>query len=178
MDRPTTPRLLYAQPLVALGLIPLALPVGAQVAWARPSRGFLSDMPARGAHGLHHLGFPSAGLAIEILLLAALAIAAVVGTWRVMGRRYRGPAIACVLALSTAIFTLETAVHSVHHLGDAGSGASCAILSASQALSWAGGEAPDTSPPPPRVSAAPLVRRGETLPSKLYRPHAGRAPPA
>ena len=178
MDRPTPPRLTCPQTLVALGLILLSLTVGARVAVAHPSGGFLSDVPARGAHGLHHLGFPSAGPSIDILLLAALAVVAVVGVWRVMGRRYHGPAIACVLVLSTGIFTLETAVHSVHHLGDAESGASCATLSASQALSWAGADAPDTSAPPPSVSAAPLVRRGETLPSRLYRPHAGRAPPA
>src|SRR5512132_509488 len=66
---------------------------------------------------------------------AALGFAA---GWRYRARRRRRAVARLLLALLVALFGVETAVHSVHHLVDPQTAGSCAIFSASQHAPAAG----------------------------------------
>lgn len=54
-------------------------------------------------------------------------------------------ATACWLAFALALFTFETALHSVHHLSEPGKSAECQALSASKHLTAASVEISDVS---------------------------------
>ena len=95
-----------------------------------------------------------------------------------MVRRSRWRVIALALSLALGVFTLETAVHSVHHLVDQEAGATCPVLSATQDLSWGAVEVPAIGAPASCVTAAPLARAEEAPRWQIYRSHPGRAPPA
>jgi hypothetical protein len=90
----------------------------------------------------------------------------------------RARALVLALVLSTAVFTLEVGVHSVHHLGHPESGATCPASVASQNLAWAGAPAVDAGTPAACVTAAPPAPHEDRAQSPLYRPDPGRAPPA
>ena len=93
------------------------------------------------------------------------------------GARKPRRALALALIVVVAIFTLETGVHSVHHLTDVDRGESCAVASASQHIS---GTEVDLSlvdvalPAAAQVAAIGVfVER-----SRITGPAQGRAPPA
>jgi hypothetical protein len=109
---------------------------------------------------------------IPILLVALLAaVSTVAGR-----RRPRATAVALCLALSC--FALQTAVHSVHHIGQPQDAEKCPVFSASQ---HAPGDLPSAlAVSGPVESPTDLV---SVLPARLLldsaeRPDRGRAPPA
>jgi hypothetical protein len=104
-------------------------------------------------------------------VLAALVVAGLAGA-----RRPRR-ALALALVVFVAVLTLESGVHSVHHLADVDRGESCAVASASQHLSGVEVDA--------LLTAAPLAATGRlaitgTLlgHARIIGPAQGRAPPA
>jgi len=112
----------------------------------------------------------SAWLACALIALLGLGLG---GIGRRAGR------VACAsLALLVAVLALETAVHSVHHLGDADAMAGCAVLSASQNATGASEEPAEIAPAVPVVLALPVVDDPGVLPVRPFRSFAGRAPPA
>src|SRR5262249_57716163 len=86
--------------------------------------------------------------------------------------------IAIALALLVGVFGLEAAVHSVHHLADPQSAASCPLYAASQhtqsdtATTPLSGVPTWTSEPSVALDLRPLV------PLPAFSAHEGRAPPA
>jgi hypothetical protein len=109
---------------------------------------------------------------IPILLVALLAAVSTAAGCR------RPRAVALTLSLALAGFTIQTAVHSVHHLGRPHEAEQCPVFSASQ-------HAPGDLP------SAPAVDRPAEAPTELVsvvpallasdsaeRPDRGRAPPA
>ena len=92
--------------------------------------------------------------------------------------RSRGRALALGLSLALAVFGLESAVHSVHHLTSPETAATCPVFPSAEHLGW--GEIPvvasDVSPP--HVTAAPDPACESCEGSLTYRPRQGRAPPA
>jgi hypothetical protein len=113
------------------------------------------------------------GTLAALILLSAGAGAAVAGL-----RACRLRVIALGLSLTLGLFSMETAVHSVHHLADPETATTCPVLCAAEHLAWGAVPAPATEAPPLCVAAAPLLRRDEGPQSAIYRPHQGRAPPA
>jgi ABC-type branched-subunit amino acid transport system permease subunit len=170
--------------LIALGLIALALLLGAGPAGAHTAGLHLSDLHAReGGHSAAHVvlphgWLPPTGLPIGGLLAVGLALLAGLVLWRLLGSRFRGRALVVALSLVLATFAFETAFHSVHHLADPGSGASCPVLSGSQNLSWGAAELAGADSLPLVVTAAPPVRSEDSPRWRLHRPSQGRAPPA
>jgi hypothetical protein len=85
---------------------------------------------------------------------------------------------AVLLALGLACNAFEAGLHSVHHLGDVGKSAECAVASVS---SHAPGALDDSlilpEPPAPLRGRAP-VPTAETPPSAPRQPHDSRGPPA
>lgn len=164
--------------LITLGLIALAIMAGAAPAAAHGPSARLLDLHAHGSArpastgGLADLSLPAGAL-----LVIGLALLARLG-WRRAGEPARRRALGVALALVLTVFTVETAVHSVHHLADPRAGADCSVLSGSQSLAWgaAGLVAADT--PPLDVSTAVPVRSDDGPRWTLHRPSQGRAPPA
>jgi hypothetical protein len=95
-------------------------------------------------------------------------------TARLAARR----AIALGLALALGIFTMESAVHSVHHLASPETAATCPVLSSAEHLGW--GETPVVASEvtPPHVTPAPAAVSEPVPYSLAHRPRPGRAPPA
>ena len=93
------------------------------------------------------------------------------------GARKPRRALALALVVVVAIFTLETGVHSVHHLTDVDRGESCAMASASQHITGTEVEvsvASESLPAARQVAAfGVFVER-----SRVTGPVHGRAPPA
>jgi hypothetical protein len=134
--------------------------------------------PALEAPAIGHVPSPESGIPIGILTSAGFVILGGVALRYPKVGVTRGRAIALGLALTLGVFSLETAVHSVHHLADPERAATCAVLSGSQHLSWGEAQAAATEAPPLRVAPAPLLRAEDAPQSPIYRPHQGRAPPA
>jgi len=111
----------------------------------------------------------SCGIAIALLALSSIGLGPI-------RRRVRQAALVS-LSLLVAVLALESAVHSVHHLSDAGAAAGCVVLSASPPVTGAGG-GPDVGAPALAASAAPVVEGEGIRPLQPFRPFAGRAPPA
>jgi hypothetical protein len=161
--------------LSALGLIALALLLGAAPAAAHATAPHVPDLHARGAaHSAGPAALPHAGA----LLLLGAALLAGLGWWRRAGSRERARALAVALALVLAVFTVETAVHSVHHLADPESGSDCPVLSGSQSLAWGTGDVGGADVPRLDVTTAPPVHAADGPRWQLHRPSPGRAPPA
>ena len=164
--------------LTALGLIALAILAGAAPAVAHGTGARLLDVHAHGSApstspgGLTHLALPAGAL-----LVIGLAVLAGLG-WRRAGSLARRRAIAVALSLVLTVFTVETAVHSVHHLADPQAGADCSVLSGSQHLAWSGADLVATDAPPLDVTTAVPVRSDDGPWWQLHRPSQGRAPPA
>jgi hypothetical protein len=160
--------------LIALSLIALSLSLGSGTVFAHSAGAHLLNLhPRDGAHAHHEL--PSGALATG---LALAGLAALVGARMGRHRWLRGPAFALALSLAVAVFGLEAAVHSVHHLGNPESAAACVVLAGSQHLSWAEGGAEPLDARPFCVSAPPLPALDPIPPAQIHRPHLGRAPPA
>jgi hypothetical protein len=159
-------------------LIVLSLSLGVGAVMAHPTSARLLDVHAQEAHAIGHFGLPESSLPTGHLLLAGLGLIAGVGLLHLMARRSRGRVIALGLSLALGVFTLETAVHSVHHLADPEAGAACAVLSSSLHLSCDETKALETNAPPLRVTAAALVLVNDAPRWQIRRPHQGRAPPA
>jgi hypothetical protein len=161
--------------LSALGLVTLALLLGAAPASAHGPTSHVLDLHARGApHSIGLAALPHAG---ALLLLGAVLLAGL-GWWRRAGSRSRGRALAVALSLVLAVFTVETAVHSVHHLADPESGSDCPVLSGSQSLAWGTGDVGGADVPPLDVTTAPPVCCADGPRWQVHRPSPGRAPPA
>src|SRR5262245_4467192 len=82
------------------------------------------------------------------------------------------------LALLVALIDFETALHSVHHLSDSGSAASCVLQAAADTMNGASPDLADAGDPrwvvePSRRTPDPAVPPRAAFPA-----HAGRAPPA
>ena len=158
-------------------LVALSLSLGAGPVMAHPGAHLL-DAHAGAAHAVGYVGLLASSLPTGGLLWAGLGLIAGIGLLRLAARGSRGRVIALGLALALGVFTLESAVHSVHHLGDPETAANCPVLAGSQHLSWGEAQAAAADAPPLCVAPAPLLRAEDAPPSLIYRPHQGRAPPA
>lgn len=162
-------------------LILLFISVGPGAVMADPSHmtpASLLETPAQEAPAIGHVPPPKSGIPIGILMSAGLALLGGVALRCLKVRGSRGRVIALGLSLALGVFTLETAVHSVHHLADPETAATCPVLSGSQHLSWGEAQAAATDAPPLCVAPARLLRSEDAPQSLIYRPHQGRAPPA
>jgi hypothetical protein len=159
-------------------LVALSISLGAGRAMAHPTGAHLLDTHAGGAHVVGFLELPAFNLPLGDLLWAGLLIIGGIGLGRLVACRPRGRVIALGLSLALGVLTLETAVHSVHHLADPETAANCAVLSGSQDLSWGEAQAIAADAPPLCVAPAPLLQAEDAPQSLIYRPHRGRAPPA
>jgi len=156
----------------------LLVAVGLAVASAEPDghpRALLSH-----AHADVEPGTPPAPAAGPASLVVALGILALAGAGRrVMRRRCAGRVVPASLAVVLALFALESAEHSVHHLGDPDAASACVVLCVSQHVTGAEGAGTAVvGLPAPLVSAAPPITDQEVRPLLAYRPFEGRAPPA
>jgi hypothetical protein len=167
-----------ARTLTALSLLALAFLAGPAPA--------LAHRPAAPVLDLHHhpithssgVALPPAVLLTGVLLVIGLALLAGLVAWRRVDPRARGRAVALALSLLLAVFAVEAAVHSVHHLADRAAAADCSVLASSQHLAWGAADPVDTGRPPLAVTTAPLVRSDDAPRGPLHRPVQGRAPPA
>ena len=124
------------------------------------------DHAAGDAHP--HTALALAGLGTLLAAGSALAIAA--------RRRGRELTVA-VLALALTLFAFETALHSVHHLGERAAERSCAVAGATTHLSGAGVPSADLGPVVPDVERAIDRTPAWRTPLPPIRPREGRAPP-
>lgn len=89
----------------------------------------------------------------------------------------RTRAAACWFALALGLFTFETALHSVHHLGEPREAAQCQALSVSQHVTGAAVGTADVEKPilsaEPALPTAPDFHR-----AFVFHAHKGRAPPS
>lgn len=133
------------------------------------------DARARGAATAGHVDL---GAVADGRLWAALGLVAGAVPLRLAARRARGRAIALGLALALGVFTMESAVHSVHHLASPETAATCPVLSSAEHLGW--GETPVVASEvtPPHVTPAPAAASEPAPYSLAHRPRPGRAPPA
>jgi hypothetical protein len=161
--------------LTALGLIVPALLLGPAPAGAHAMGPRLLQLHA---HEVAHSAGPAALPHAGALLVLGAALLAGLGWWRRAGSRARGGAVAIALSLVLTVFTLETAVHSVHHLTGPGSGADCPVLSGSQHLAWGTGDLTGIDAPPLDVTTATPIRPADGPRWQICRPSPGRAPPA
>ena len=109
------------------------------------------------------------------LLIPSLVLAAI-GLWGILRRR-RSPA-AVALTLLLGFFAFETAFHSVHHFSDPQKGAHCPVFSASQHVTGASTGHSTLSTPTLAAEPAPSGGPKSILPSRLFNPDQGRAPPS
>jgi hypothetical protein len=104
------------------------------------------------------------------------ALACVAVSLLVMGWRLR-QAVAVAIVLALAIFAFEHGVHSVHHLNDRASGATCPVASAASQLAGTPVEASAVSHIAFALVDATLPDSSSTLDFYLGSAHQGRAPP-
>ena len=124
--------------------------------------------PGAPDHSRHH--------AVDLVWVAA-ALLVLCGQAILGGRRgARGWVLS--LALVVGLFGVESAIHSVHHLGDPEGAESCAVFSAAQSVLLVGAQSPDVGEPiwrPESRSFADPVRARRL---QILRFDAGRSPPA
>jgi hypothetical protein len=148
-------------------------PNGAHAGLYVPPQGSAADLAS--AHGTspqpHGSDSRSAGVAVVVgVIVASLRLG------RVRGRPGRLAALALVLLLS--VISVETAVHSVHHLSDPRSAASCQVFSGAQHVPGAVTVHADLVAPR-LIVTGPLPHASDTTPpDRFARPDEGRAPPA
>ena len=118
----------------------------------------------------HHHGSPGVWVSLAVAALALFRLTRA-------ARRGRDAAIVS-LTLVVALFGLESAIHSVHHLSDPMAAASCATFSASQHVPGAGAEPSHVGAPTWITRPAPALGAESTRPLSAFRSHEGRAPPA
>jgi hypothetical protein len=94
--------------------------------------------PASAEHSLDHAA-DAGWVAAALLALWGLTI---------LGKRRNGTrGYVLSLALLVGLFGVESAVHSVHHLGDPEGAESCAVFSVAQNVPVMGGQSPDVGEP-------------------------------
>lgn len=111
---------------------------------------------------------------LEVVVIARLGVAA---AHAIAPRRGRRTTI-LALCLLFGLFGLESAIHSVHHLWDPQSAASCALYSASQHAPGAVAATADAAAPTWAVESSPPPDIERIRPLQAFRRHQGRAPPA
>ena len=136
---------------------------------------YLLDTHASAAGAIGHVDL---GAAADSRLWAAISLIAGVGLLCLLARRLRGRAIALGLTLALGIFTLESAVHSVHHLASPETAAACPVLSSVEHLGWGENPVVASDVPPPHVVPAAAATSEQVPYSLTHRPLQGRAPPA
>lgn len=120
-------------------------------------------------HALHHHSL-AVWISLALLALGGACLAAAIR---------RGRRVATLtLALLIALFGLESAVHSVHHLADPQAAASCAVLSASQHAPGTCVDIPDVGAPTWTAEPSPAGGTEIIRPLQAFGPPEGRAPPA
>jgi len=106
-----------------------------------------------------------------------VALALALATALVLARRRLRPALVAGLTLVLALFALEQAVHSVHHLDDPHAATRCAVASVGTQLDGTTVEAPAVEIG--TVSGEYRAHAEAVAPAaRPLRPDAGRAPPA
>ncbi len=150
--------------LLAVLMLAVLMPVVSGLAFS-PAHAALETA----GHSLPH-GSPAVWIGLALLVLGGLCLA---GATR-LGRT----AAILALVLLVALFGLESAVHSVHHLSDPQAAGSCAMFSASQHVAGACAETPDAGTPTWTAEPSPTVDAEGMHPLQAFRSHDGRAPPA
>lgn len=171
----------YRCSLAFIALVLLFMSAGPGAVMADPSHvapASLIETPAQASSAVGHVPPPESGSPIGILMLAGLALLGGIALRQLNVGGSRGRVIALGLSLALGVFTLETAVHSVHHLADPETAATCPVLSGSQHLSWGEAQAAATDAPAFSAAPGPLLRSENAPQSPIYRPCQGRAPPA
>jgi hypothetical protein len=162
-------------------LILLFISVGPGAVMADPAHVTLASVletPAQEAPAIGHVRPLESGMPIGILMSVGVALLGWVALRCLKVRGSRGRVLALGLSLALGVFTLEMAVHSVHHLADPETAATCPVLSGSQHLWWGEAQGAATDAPPLCLAPAPFLRAEDAPQSLVYRPHQGRAPPA
>jgi hypothetical protein len=138
----------------------------------------LLDAHAGAASASGHVALAALGASMDGRWWAGLWLVAGIGLLRLVAGRSRGRAIALGLSLALGVFSLESAVHSIHHLASPETAATCPVFSGSEHLGW--GEIPVVASdvPPPHVAPAPAVVPEPLESAPVPRPGQGRAPPA
>ena len=167
-----------ARTLVSLSLLALAILAGPAPALAHGAAAPVLDLHHHPIAHSSGVALPPWALLTGVLLGIGLALLAGLVAWRRADPRVRGRAVALALSLLLAVFAVEAAVHSVHHLADRAAAADCSVLASSQHLAWGAADPVDTGRPQLDVTAAPLRRSEEAPRGPLHRPVQGRAPPA
>jgi hypothetical protein len=154
-----------------------ALLLTAATAAAHPATHLL-DAHASGAPAIGHVEVGALAALADGRLWAVLGLVAGLGLLPLAVRGLSGRAIALGLSLALGVFTLESAVHSVHHLASPETAATCPVLASVEHLGW--GETPVVASvvPPAPVAATPVLAAEDTERSLTHRPRPGRAPPA
>lgn len=168
----TLPGIVLVALAVFLTTPALAGPHGALAGPFPAPSGFTSDLtPTHGTSAQHPASDArNAGFALAIVIAALLRLG------RVIGRPGRLAAFALGFVLSAV--SVETAVHSVHHMSDPRSAASCPVLSGSQHVPGALTAHADVWALR-LIVARPLAVVPDTIPpDRFARPDEGRAPPA
>jgi hypothetical protein len=109
-----------------------------------------------------------------VILLTILVVLGLAIVTRRYGRR---SALALGLVALLAVVTAETALHSVHHLGDSHAEASCVITSASAHLSGVTTPSADLGEPSATFERADASLPAWPVPFQPIRAHEGRSPP-
>jgi hypothetical protein len=164
--------------IALVALVVLSLSLGASPVMAHQTAVHLLDTRAGGGHSLGQVERLASALPAGTLLWAGLLLVGGIGLVRLATYPSCGRVIALGLSLTLGVFTAEAAVHSVHHLAEPETGATCSVLTGSQHLSWGEAQATAADTRPLRVAPAPLLPADAAPISPVYRPHQGRAPPA
>ena len=154
--------------LLAAWLLGLLLPLAAH-AHVRSVTPEPVAAPLERVASLRAAGPATAPIALPLALATGVLLA--VAAYR--SRRVLGLALVALLT----VFTVETAVHSVHHLGDH-AGATCAVAATACQLSAAVDHAAPAVQAPPPVSAAVADARHARPAAPRVGPDPARAPPA
>jgi hypothetical protein len=165
------PRIRAVEP-VALAAAPSSVESVPPVAQADEPQWTVVESPDVGSDPGSWMAASPPASPIPILLVALLAAASTVAGHR------RPRATAVVLSLALSLFAIQTAVHSVHHVGQPQDAEKCPLFSASQ---HAPGDLPGVSVlDRPAVAPAALVTAAPDwlVPDSAERPDQGRAPPA
>jgi hypothetical protein len=104
-------------------------------------------------------------------------VALAAGAALIIAARWPRRALALALTLILGVLAFESGVHSVHHIGDAQSGATCSVATATAQIAGTPGD--DVSPAPPILPSEKRValQQRPNLEAFSLAVHQGRAPP-
>ncbi len=137
-----------------------------------------SDQESRHHGSVHLPGSPPPELVSDVAQFPALLTLlglALSGLWEIRRRCTKTAVLALVLIVG--VFSLETAIHSVHPPSEQDTAAACAVLSASHHLAGASVDVPDVGAPAWTEYVSPVIDADSIPPLPLFHPHEGRAPP-